>query len=1498
MPVSPSCLAIVLALATAVPSVLGCAAERKPINKVQANALSKAFFVGDPGNPDDDPVFYFRNFVVDASESQELIGIGSWSGVDRIRWDITEHMLFARRAYGQNPGADAAQSSSAATGTIIAAYPVTSHFDIKRAYNPQTGEDLNIVEENTTDRPWYERDFFRVDWSVNEVDSPAWSDMFIGTLTGDLKLTPIAYYVSDATRDDAPHFEPDDGYFDVTSKFLVEPVGSRYPGIPQCAVLGLYTGTAIQNCDPQEAVVRSSYWRVDRLDPDGDFEPFENTRSPLDIVGNPGGLGDSLSAGTITPPRITWDPGYGYVDPGMVRYLNIHDVWEQSHQTIGSCTVDDDCKRVTGRAESNCLPSKTCTVPCSYSSRADVSGPNGKGPNGTDDGCENASTGYEGSEGAQCSVRNRCTIPYRDRKIRPIAYWVNQDMPDDLQDPVDSSGKRLALGPTEDVVHTWNQAVALAVAHAREIECRRTGGERSDCYARYFETGQTEMVSYGGWGIERVKNRQDVVVTCHNPVRDYDPEICGPRGTVARVGDLRRHFIFYWPFASRAPWGGIGNWNADPLTGRIVGAAATVMGRSTTLAAAQIRDILMVSLGELDLSDVTSGVSATLWQDRLRNGRAATTLTPDEIAARVAGVDIEHSAAEQGILRVGATPITQMAALLQERARTSADPAFLSKAIAEVDGVLAPLLGSEYEANLIDPTWLVDAAGMDPTTIVDDSVRSQVSPLRGRDPWKQALAHRALSQDLSNHGICDLASADVGNPDVRGVAHFFGDPVTGRYSDAEILRRFPTLDTSNPANVWDARGKLIYDDLAKETYKGILLHEIGHSLGLLHNFAASYDSKNYQPQYWQLRTNEGSATASCNGTPRTGTNDSCMGPRFLDPETDDELGQAAESRPGINYFANASTMEYPNGRFFETAGLGQYDVMAMGALYGRVLETFDPQAADKAAGNHQRFVPLSFTQLTEQNLVDWTTPFLGSGVQPMHYTELARQLRLYDARRCRAATPDEATRAAWRIVHGKVCAGPPKDHAAWSDFADGTLFSNGDVPKAFVSTSAPGSAGNVRWPYRFGETTNAYIHTNPSDAGADPYEVTREAIAKFDYEYPFTYFRRQRRDFDYEALPSVVADRFFERLRAYHWVLARETGAIPSLGLSDENAFTTSDDVVRSELLAETDMLDALARTIVLPEIGDYGAAKPAYQLGASSPLYDVSTSVLRPVFSLDASTARFVDPDYDTSPQGGGSWDYLTWVKRAGFYVEKSNAATALADGRPTLLVIDRDTYIDGRSLYVSFRTDLARGVDRLLGGMLAGDWDVIAPSLPIGANEPEYLHLADLSPTRSAGKRLLFPNFGYIQQLGALVWTQVFARLSTDLTLANQIRITLEGTMSVIDIPDAEKIEFTDPRSGYTYVARRYGSDTIDGKVVDRGIGAHMLARANELLAKCYQVQTDGAGAPILDAYGRPSLILGAAGAPTVTGDANVQAALQDHVGLVDTAVQISVLLGHGPL
>lgn len=1462
-----------------------CAEERDPINRVQANALDKAFFIGEVADPNDDPVFYSRHFVVDASQSQALVGVSQASGLERIRWHVTENMLFARRAYAVVEGSPRGEGEKP-DGDVIAAYRIDAHFDIRNAYNPSTGEELNVVEEITSDRPWNERQFFRVDWSENLVNSPSWTTMFYGQVFGDIRLTPVSYFESDPSHPDAPHFEPEDGYFDITSHFLVEPESMEFwwGRVPACLLMGLFTGSAIYSCDPQEAVIRSSYWRVDRADPDNDFEPFENTEAPLDIIGNPGGIGDSASLGILTPARQAYDPQYLYTDSGLTRYMNIHDIWQQSHQTVGSCNTHDQCRRRTGRAGSLCLDSGSCSVPCDYTRRRDGN------QNGTDDQCENSDTGYDGADGSQCSARNRCTIPYRDRDVKPVTYYVNPEMPDALQDQrVDGKMER---GATEDLLYTWNQALQLAVAHAREVECRRTGGTRSACHTEFFETEGAsdviQMISYGGWGAETPKDETDVLLTCHNPVRDYDPEVCGEEGDVARVGDVRKNFIIYWPYATHAPYGGIGNWRGDPLTGQIIGAAATTVGRSATASAARVRDIALVSLGELDFDDIVGGVPAMRFQKELREGRSPKALTNEEIEQRLTSLNHAHLADQVHIDLRGLGSQLPDAALRELKASTAANDGRAVQQQLNLQAMKQPLLGSTFETQLLDPSWLVDSTGLDPRAPLTDALLELTSPLRGQDMGQLALMDRQFFRQLGLRGFCHFdGMTPIGSPDLYGVGHYY-------------RQKYPSADTNELA-------ERMYEDLWKETYKGIQLHEVGHSLGLLHNFTSSYDSQNFNPQYWQLRTHDGRSTASCNGSPRTGNvasveNDTCMGPRYLDPETDDELGKADEPRPGIAYFGHTSTMEYQNTRFFESVGLGQYDTMAMGMLYGRVLETYD---ADEIPVETQTlYESLLGTQLNESL---WVNAPAGEP-RGRHYTTLARELNLFSPNRCRNATRGERQRAEWRIVHGKVCSPPPKDHGHWDDFtsASDPALPNGDRTGRklrILSDSRVPAAGNVRWNYRFGgDIMNSYLHVNPFDSGADEYEVTTETIRKNDYEYPFMYFRQERRDWTQWRLPSYTARLLYERLRSYHWGISF-TNAFYNEITNEEPRFLSlieewrnDDNELRPGLLAQAEMVQGIAATFMTPEPGEYGAA-PRPDTG----VYDLlSVGERGSLFTLDAGEARYLSPSFDSGPTGGGSWMYHDFVNRSGFTVEKGLASRALIDGRAVFFSVSRDIYLDDRNVNINFRSDFPEGVDRLLGGVLAEDWTTVAPYI-LGTNAPEVQYRNIFAPDPEPlpdGARMLFPNIGYNQQLPTIIYAQLFGRLNGDMTLSNKMRLWVEGNLGAeFDIPEAEQVRFSDPESGITYIARAYGPETLYGKVVDRGIGSRMLAHANELLVRTYQTERDDEGGIVTDEFGRPSLLRDDSGRVVRSADLQAPGRLRRYVGLLDANVQISVLLGHGP-
>jgi hypothetical protein len=793
---------------------------------------------------------------------------------------------------------------------------------------------------------------------------------------------------------------------------------------------------------------------------------------------------------------------------------------------------------------------------------------------------------------------------------------------------------------------------------------------------------------------------------------------------------------------------------------------------------------------------------------------------------------------------------------------------------------------------MVNGAWLFDAVGANPSATASDELLGMTSPLRSYDMGELAAGDQRLIQALGQRGVCYLDKlTSIGTPEISGLGQYYRS-------------KYPGLTGADFA-------EQVYQDLWVEIYKGIQLHEIGHSLGLLHNFTSSWDSANYDPQYWQLRTHEGTSTASCAGNVRPGgaevSQDSCMGPRYLDPLTNDEMGIDAEARPGLNYYAHTSTMEYQNARFFETIGLGQYDVMAMKVLYGRVLETMDKR-------NLTPLVQGDLMSLNEsQRNEDWPVYNVDFGFPvAVHYTELARRLQVFDPTRCRAATDAEKAKAEWRVVHGKVCAPPPKDHAHWDDFVNtAVLPTNVEGTKVRVAPeAATAAAGNTRWPYRFGgDIMNAYMHVNPFDSGGDAYEATMETIRKNDYNYPLTYFRAKRRGWTDNSLPAFMARQFYERLRAYHWSISFTNAfytelvqQVPDLdGIINE--WRNSDDVMRPGLLAQTEMFNGIAAVLMAPEPGTYSQQEPG---GSFFDLNTRGVSRTAETFVLDIASARYLAPSYDGGPNAGGSWDYLNYAERAGYEIEKALAARALTDGRPVFNSFSRDIFLDDRIININFRNDMPQGVDRLLGGLLSAQWPSVSPyvtSASVSAGDP-LVTVPDLlasAPELPSGAKQVFPNFGYNQSIPTSVFSHLYGRLNGDLELSNKLRIWVEGSLgSELEIPEAEQQRFSNPESGITYVARRFGRETVLGMSVDKGIGSRMLETANELLLAVYEVDVDEEGNTVYDEFGRPALTLDESGVPVRRDDELAGAAhtkLNRYVGQLDASVQISDLVGYGP-
>src|SRR6185436_13992996 len=115
-------------------------------------------------------------------------------------------------------------------GAPIVSFPIQSHFDIQRGYNPASGEVNNVIAENASDRLWNEREFIRVDWSVNNLNK--FAGLSYGAVSNPLGGSSNASWIQPNEKvddpQDLPVFEADAktkelNYFDFTGHYMANP---------------------------------------------------------------------------------------------------------------------------------------------------------------------------------------------------------------------------------------------------------------------------------------------------------------------------------------------------------------------------------------------------------------------------------------------------------------------------------------------------------------------------------------------------------------------------------------------------------------------------------------------------------------------------------------------------------------------------------------------------------------------------------------------------------------------------------------------------------------------------------------------------------------------------------------------------------------------------------------------------------------------------------------------------------------------------------------------------------------------------------------------------------------------------------------------------------------------------------------------------------------------------------------------------------------------------
>ncbi|MBI2394859.1 MAG: hypothetical protein HYV09_35145 [Deltaproteobacteria bacterium] len=1400
-----------LAVAGGAASTAGCASEREEINRVQPNAIRKSDLVGDFRDPKAAPEFYIRSVILAVHRTNPWFSDGLQDLTRRVRFEITDRFLIARNAYEFIKDSDGhgGVKGQANDGVVVSMWPITSHFQIQKSYNPATGEETNVTEENTTDLPWYEREYMRVDWSRNLVSDPN-QIFFWEAFAGQLTWKPVAYFENRPDHPESSNFaELGNGYFDVTSRWIASPETWDYYGyqIPSCLFRNgaLYPDTYSEgsiDCGDQEVTLRTSFWKVPTGDQSSDYEVAEVTPWEGNIMGN------------LTMDRSGYDRNYGTTDDTWHKYIMRYNLWKKSHLPT---VCGQDNKKVDADAV-----------------------------------CKGVHTD------STCDMNAKlCSMPYEQREIKALAFYLDPELP-------------AALEPaTKRAIGEWNLAISRAIAYARESECRHLGGDRASCHTKYF-AGPIDPKK------EDVPALKDgaAVVMCHNPVTKDDHPSCGQAGKKVRKGDIRHHMIAWWNNPSFNRPLGVIVWSGDPTTGENIGSLVNIFGASVETYSASTRDQLQLIAGDFTPAEYAAGLPRQVYsteslayptdpindpilnayQTKLTQG-AKPAMSKAEMEARLKAVDVPKLRADYGAdkaLAAAKTPAERLIAWNQYVAKQSTigDPSskFQDPAVytAKIQKKVEALQKGGLEPKIMNDLWL-SSVGMNPALASKPEILEGMSPLRGMNPTAMAL-RAAKEEELKRKHSCSLELPEMMRFTWQGG---YAAKLKARYPDGATA----TGEMAKRAGVEGqkidrfVRGRLIYQELLEPMFEFTLLHEMGHLMSMEHDFSGSWDAPNFYPEYWAYRAQGDKAKMkACTTAREPGAPDDCMGPRWLDPATDEELGlKKGSEHDSLDAYAVSSVMDYKFDSLY-AAKLGQFDKMAAKFIYTRQVELFDD--TEFSLINNSRTVGSNFLPtLTILNFEGWLV-----GTNTNHYTDLARKLNLFDPGRCEIVPAEEAKKNGVGAVIGDkayVCAPVHRDHSFLKDmkpelprggFPDDWKVKFAREKNVTEGGYADPSTAKSRWPYKAGDGRTSYVHQYVYDNGADMYELTADILERYELMYLDYFFRKGGRERDINMAGYRMFSRFFERIQSLQW------NALSDVVRSSGDGSEGADYDAQANLLALTMLFDAMQKAFLRPQPGTYVAAKQPGSLFDVYAAMEDESSTAPGAFKVGVGDGRYIDHKYDLTKQ----FDYQAYPLRGGSFLEKPFAGIALTDSRPQLSTVARETYLDGRNVMFSFRSAIPQAFDRLVAGVFADDWDTIAPYVAPGAAPDAFgtvptmpvklweTDAAKISAARPAGSRLLDPMLGYRIKVPAIILMMLYQPIDSSMDLINRTRVWIDGSPEAIKVPDAEKITFFDPVDGLEWTAKSFGKETLLGKVVDTGIGARMLEHANELMMAAYDVDT----------------------------------------------------------
>jgi hypothetical protein len=519
--------------------------------------------------------------------------------------------------------------------------------------------------------------------------------------------------------------------------------------------------------------------------------------------------------------------------------------------------------------------------------------------------------------GVACDpVVKRCSLAYSVREVKPIVYHTNVEFPDEWVDQ------------GEAIFASWNRIFQEIVNHLRysaEWKLACLPGEEGGgncCLQDEIAAGQDGCVpnvvvlkpnDCNANNVNRFVNSVPGMrelrdrITGGSPPEGLDElkRVCAAleHATLLetdgrrafrwqRLGDLR-YSMLYWVDAPNDANGlGYGPSASDPLTGEIVAATAAIYGAEMKAFATNGLDVVRILNGELDESDFLNGVHVRDYLSSLATAEASAERrrrsTPGERAQRFSDkVDAQGGGGAGADARGRADGRKRRAALTREEALRRRELIKGTPLEAKLMPKSAKLLLGRTPATMGDPLSSVEQA--------------KLSPLEARHGRRQARRTAGMRRAMRKTFY---------------LREFADDAVWG-YAQ----------------NLKDLDSEEAWREIVRAIIRSVAEHEVGHTLGLRHNFAGSADPLNYFKKYWDLRCHP------CDGEdcppPPDGSEDKeCPPPEPFAEHTEKQmLGEMPQQQ-------YASIMDYGANFYSDIEGIGEYEKAAIAFGYGRLSRVF------------------------------------------------------------------------------------------------------------------------------------------------------------------------------------------------------------------------------------------------------------------------------------------------------------------------------------------------------------------------------------------------------------------------------------------------------------------------------------------------------------------------------------------------------------------------------